>query len=88
MRDPLRKHDLVLDDGMMHGGSSRGGSVVVWLRQYLRIHDNPALAYAASLNVPMHVVYIHAPDSEEGGFPIMGAAKMWLHYLFANVAVV
>jgi deoxyribodipyrimidine photolyase len=70
---------------MMHGGSSRGGSVVVWLRQDLRIHDNPALAYAASLNVPMHVVYIHAPDSEEGGFPIMGAAKMWLHYAIKDV---
>ena len=81
MRDPLLEPGKKTTTEVIE---SDGGSVVVWLRQDLRMHDNPALAYAASLGVPVHVVYIHA-EHEEGGWPLMGAAKMWLHHALKDV---
>ena len=41
--------------------------VVVWLRQDLRLEDNPALFEASTLG-PVYVIYIQAPKSEENGW--------------------
>ena len=61
--------------------------VVVLLRQDLRVHDNPALYEASALHAAasVHVVYIHPPKSECGGWPIVGAAKVWLHHALVDV---
>jgi len=51
---------------------------IVWLRQDLRLHDNPALQAAAKLGGPIVPVYILC-DAEEQEFPAGGAARWWLH---------
>ena len=83
------------DMNHMHfaSGSGSGGStiraayardgvrpVIVWFRQDLRLCDNPALVAASTSGRPVIPLYIHAPDDEEGGWPMGGAAKMWMHY--------
>ena len=52
-------------------------ATIFWLRQDLRLQDNPALA-AAALRGPVVLVYIWSPE-EEGAFPAGAAAKWWLH---------
>lgn len=54
-------------------------STIVWLRDDLRLDDNPALATAASLPDPMTVVYI-LDEVSPGIRPLGGAAKWWLHH--------
>ncbi|WP_374102019.1 deoxyribodipyrimidine photo-lyase [Arthrobacter sp. ISL-5] len=54
-------------------------STIVWLRDDLRLDDNPALAAAASLPDPMNVVYI-LDEVSPGIRPLGGAAKWWLHH--------
>jgi deoxyribodipyrimidine photolyase len=51
---------------------------IVWLRQDLRLLDNPALAAAAKLGGPIVPVYILC-DAEEREFPAGGASRWWLH---------
>ncbi|MBL9165374.1 MAG: deoxyribodipyrimidine photo-lyase [Planctomycetaceae bacterium] len=53
-------------------------TTIVWLRQDLRLADQPALHRAASRGrvIP---VYIHAPE-EEGDWPPGGASRWWLHH--------
>ena len=41
--------------------------VVVWLRQEMRLADNPALSAAAATGAPVIPVWILAPDEEQGG---------------------
>jgi deoxyribodipyrimidine photo-lyase len=58
---------------------NKGGStVIVWLRQDLRLRDHPALHAAAKLGGPVVPVYILC-DAEEREFPPGGAARWWLH---------
>lgn len=59
---------------------SKGGSAgaIVWLRQDLRLRDNPALQAAAKHGGPIIPVYILC-DAEEREFPPGGAARWWLH---------
>ena len=59
---------------------STGGSTgaVVWLRQDLRLRDNPALHAAAKLGGPIVPVY-NLCDAEEREFPPGGASRWWLH---------
>lgn len=53
--------------------------IVVWLRNDLRLDDNPALAHAAATGRP--VVPLLVLDEEgKGGRPIGGAHKWWLHH--------
>jgi deoxyribodipyrimidine photo-lyase len=51
---------------------------IVWLRQDLRLRDNPALRAAAKLGGPIVPVYVLC-DAEEREFPAGGAARWWLH---------
>ncbi len=52
---------------------------LVWLRDDLRLDDNPALSDAAGLGLPLTVVYILDEESE-GIRPLGGAARWWLHH--------
>jgi deoxyribodipyrimidine photo-lyase len=53
-------------------------AAIVWLRQDLRLRDNPALQAAAKLGGPILPVYILC-DAEEHEFPPGGASRWWLH---------
>lgn len=76
------------------GGS---GGAVVWLRQDLRIHDNPTLV-AAAMHARRHkalltFLYVHSP-SEDGDKAPSGsswrpgaASCLWLHYALANLNI-
>ena len=54
-------------------------TAIVWLRDDLRLHDNPALAGACERYQTIVPVYLHtpaaAPDWQPGG-----ASKWWLHH--------
>ncbi|MHC6230366.1 cryptochrome/photolyase family protein [Arthrobacter sp. MMS24-T111] len=58
---------------------------LVWLRDDLRLDDNPALDAAARLGAPMTVVYILDEESE-GIRPLGGAARWWLHHSLVALA--
>jgi deoxyribodipyrimidine photo-lyase len=55
------------------------GATIVWLRQDLRLADQPALAAAAGRGGPVVPVYVHAPE-EEGDWPPGSASRFWLHH--------
>ena len=55
------------------------GKCLVWFRQDLRIHDNPALQAAAAGGKTVVPVYIWAPE-EEGRWAPGGASRWWLHH--------
>ncbi|GAA1221680.1 deoxyribodipyrimidine photo-lyase [Rhodoglobus aureus] len=55
---------------------------VVWLRNDLRLADNPALTAAASEDRPLVVVYIH-DETGDGIRPLGSASKWWLHHSLA-----
>ncbi|MHC6593257.1 cryptochrome/photolyase family protein [Arthrobacter sp. C152] len=59
--------------------ASSDGTSLVWLRDDLRLDDNPALAEGARLGRPLTVVYILDEESE-GIRPLGGAARWWLHH--------
>jgi len=60
-------------------------STIVWLRDDLRLDDNPALADAAALGHPVTVVYVL--DEESPGVRALGgAAKWWLHHSLTSLA--
>lgn len=52
--------------------------VLVWLRQDLRLTDNPALAAAAATGRPVIPVYL-LDDGAAGSWRIGGAGRWWLH---------
>lgn len=52
---------------------------IVWLRNDLRLADNPALTAAASEGRPLVVVYIH-DETGDGIRPLGAASKWWLHH--------
>ena len=59
-------------------------STIVWLRDDLRLDDNPALAHAVEIGLPLTVVYVL--DEESAGVrPLGGAAKWWLHHSLASL---
>ena len=60
--------------------STSTSAVVLWFRQDLRLADNPALSYAATLGLPVIPVFVLAPDDEEGEWPLGGASRYWLHH--------
>ncbi|AEQ51317.1 cryptochrome/photolyase family protein [Pelagibacterium halotolerans] len=59
-------------------------STLVWLRNDLRIADNPALAAALRHEGPVHAVYVLETDRELRG--LGGAAKVWLHESLAALS--
>lgn len=53
-------------------------TTVVWLRDDLRLTDNPALRHAADAG---DVVVLYVLDEQSGGVrPLGGAARWWLHH--------
>ena len=65
--------------------SGSPSSTLVWLRDDLRLDDNPALSEAASLGQPLTVVYVLDEDSP-GVRPLGGATKWWLHHSLTDLA--
>ena len=59
--------------------------VILWFRQDLRLHDNPALVAAAQSGRPVIPVYLHVPV-EDGKWPVCGAAKYWLHHALLHLS--
>lgn len=60
-------------------------TALVWLRDDLRLDDNPALNAAAALGLPLTVVYVL--DEESAGIrPLGGATRWWLHHSLASLA--
>lgn len=52
---------------------------IVWLRQDLRLRDNPALYYASKQDSPVIPVYIY----DESLSSLGGASRWWLHHSLA-----
>ncbi|SFT37949.1 deoxyribodipyrimidine photo-lyase [Arthrobacter sp. ov118] len=59
-------------------------ATLVWLRDDLRLDDNPALAEAAALGTSLTVVYVLDEESP-GVRPLGGAVKWWLHHSLARL---
>lgn len=66
------------DRGQGRGAAGQGSGVLYWLRQDLRLHDNPALCAAAAAarkrGGKLTLVYVHSPEEdgeplETGGWP-------------------
>lgn len=57
---------------------------MVWLRDDLRLTDNPALARACATG-PTAVLYV-LDEVSEGIRPLGGAARWWLHHSLQNLA--
>ena len=53
--------------------------VIVWFRQDLRLHDNPALYHAVQIGAPVLPVYI-LDDINAGQWAPGAAARWWLHH--------
>ena len=60
-------------------GMTSSSATIVWFRQDLRLHDNPALHAALHRGGPVIPVYIQS-DAEEGDWPAGGASRWWLHH--------
>ncbi|HYI34300.1 MAG TPA: deoxyribodipyrimidine photo-lyase [Glaciibacter sp.] len=58
---------------------------IVWLRDDLRLADNPALDAAVERNAPVVVVYL-LDDVSEGIRPLGGASRWWLHHSLVALA--
>ena len=58
---------------------------IVWLRDDLRLADNPALVAAAERGEPVVLVYLRDEESE-GIRPMGGASLWWLHHSLASLA--
>jgi deoxyribodipyrimidine photo-lyase len=58
---------------------------IVWLRDDLRLDDNPALSGAARLGLPVTVVYVLDEESD-GVRPLGGASRWWLHHSLTALA--
>lgn len=54
-------------------------SSIVWLRNDLRIVDNPALYTAASQSKQVYALFIYSPEEEET-CALGGASRCWLHF--------
>jgi deoxyribodipyrimidine photo-lyase len=59
-------------------------TTLLWLRQDLRLHDQPALVAAAHAG-PVIPVYI-LDDEAPGAWAIGGAQRWWLHHSLASLA--
>lgn len=60
----------------------RAVPTIVWLRDDLRLADNPALNAAADRGAPIVVVYV-LDDTSPGVRPLGGATRWWLHHSLA-----
>jgi deoxyribodipyrimidine photo-lyase len=60
-------------------------TTIVWLRNDLRIDDNPALAAAVTRGGTVVPVFIWSPH-EDGEWPPGAASRWWLHHALAHLA--
>ena len=61
------------------------GTSIVWFRDDLRVHDNPALSTAIERGGA--VVALYVLDEESAGIrPLGGAARWWLHHSLESLA--
>lgn len=58
---------------------------IVWLRDDLRVADNPALAAAVERGEPVVVVYV-LDEQSPGARPLGGASRWWLHHSLTSLA--
>jgi deoxyribodipyrimidine photo-lyase len=65
--------------------SKSAAPTIVWLRQDLRLADNPALHAARGRGGPVVPLFVWAPD-EEGVWPPGGASRWWLHHSLTRLA--
>lgn len=56
-------------------------ATIVWFRQDLRLHDNPALLAAAQRGAVLPVYILD--ETGEGRWPMGGASRWWLHHALA-----
>ena len=61
------------------------GPSIVWLRNDLRLADNPALVAATERGEPLLVVYIH-DEVSPGIRPLGSATRWWLHHSLQALA--
>jgi len=61
-----------------------GSPTIVWLRDDLRIADNPALSAAVGRGGPVIVLYL-LDESSPGVRPLGAASKWWLHHSLARL---
>lgn len=57
---------------------------LVWFRQDLRLHDNPALSAAVQSGAPVLPVYI-LDDENAGPWKMGGASRWWLHHSLTSL---
>jgi deoxyribodipyrimidine photo-lyase len=60
-------------------------TAIVWLRNDLRLLDNPALSHACNKHKNIIIVYIY-DDKIGGDYKIGSASKWWLHHSLASLA--
>jgi deoxyribodipyrimidine photo-lyase len=58
--------------------SGSAAPAIVWLRDDLRVADNPALLAAVERGTPVVVLYLH-DEVSQGIRPLGGATRWWLH---------
>lgn len=58
-------------------------TIIIWFRQDLRLHDNPAL-YSAIKRGAIVPIYVYSQD-EEGKWPLGAASKWWLHQSLSSL---
>jgi deoxyribodipyrimidine photo-lyase len=82
---PRQPTKLDIGGGSMQGDMvSAGGAAVVWLRDDLRLADNPALHAAVSSGRPVLVCFILADSPRVRR--LGGAARWWLHHSLAALS--
>lgn len=64
---------------------SADAPAIVWLRQDLRLADNPALDAAVKTKRPLIVLYL-LDDETPGDWRMGGASRWWLHHSLASLA--
>ena len=68
--------------GRVSKENAQGGPALVWLRDDLRLADQPALAAAVASGAPVLCIYVF--DEESPGIrPHGGASRWWLHHSLA-----
>lgn len=64
--------------GEVCGSSSEPGGCVVLIREDCRLHDNPALYFAAEKHPWIVMLYVH-DDADPSPWPVRGAGLWWRH---------
>ncbi len=77
-------HTTILDVLSEQSVNDMRATAIIWLRQDLRLEDNPALVESLNSDYSVIPAYIYAPD-EEGAWPSGAASRWWLHQSLKNL---